>query len=138
MQDTKKTKEVLEKILEEKEENLIRLLFDLHYVKKREEEINRKKREVSDKILRFEGEITVEKAKPRKLRDVEKMVKCQGEIKNLLLRKSNLAQQGNPERVKEHIKLQIGVNDILRECIKNPDIILKQDVEPRTDKKTNK
>ncbi len=67
----------------------------------------------------------LEKAKPRKLRDVKKLVKCQTEINNLLLEKGNIEKQASLERIEEHIKLQIELNNSLKDCIKNPNLIIK-------------
>jgi len=127
----KEITEILKEVLVDKKKNLVKLLFDLYYTRLRVTDVNNEKKEIDDKIMRYQGQIDLERAKPAKLKDKAIIVGAQTEMKNLEVQKARLLQKASTERIEEFISENKKLNEVLESCIKNPNIILNQDVKPR-------
>ncbi len=132
MQDLGKTKKELEKVLSEKESNLIRLYFDLYYRRNKLPEIEKEREKLNDKVVRLQAEVDVERAKPRKLRDKERLINLDTQLEPLkteLSRKEAELKntETEVEKAEMYVKGNIELNEEIKKCIKNPKIIYEDD-----------
>ena len=65
MQDFKRTKKELEKVLEGKENNLVRILFDFYYATQRFVELEKKLELAHENVVQIDGELSVAKVPAR-------------------------------------------------------------------------
>ena len=136
--DQRKTRKSLEKILEEREDNLVRLSFDrvfakASYPQDKKDELDR----LDEEVKKIQKEIEKERMKPKKLRDIEKLIKFEdiltgkAEKIGLRIKRDDLKQMFDrfEEQVlknKDSIKIELKMIEKLRDYIKNPQQIYEE------------
>ena len=134
MQDLNKTKEELERVLEKKENNLVRLKFDFYYANLKFPGLEKKFKVVHDAVVQIDGELSVAKVPARKDRDKEKIVNLQTKLRELqekevkIEREKDLARQ-DIDKSKHYIEETKKLIASLKDCIKIPNLIYEKYVE---------
>ncbi len=128
MQDLKKTKKELEKVLEEKGNNLIRLWFDFHYATERLPKLEDNLKVANDAVVKIDGELAISKMPIRKERNKEEIVNLQ--TKQIELRnKARIAHEEVAKAKVDAVQSEMYIveaeklSTFLEECIKNPMVI---------------
>lgn len=129
--DLRRTKRELEKVLEDKRNNLIRIQFDSYYANQRLPELENKLKLVHETVVQIDGELAVAKVPIRKERDNEKIVNLQNKLKELRGKQQRAEAEVNKARADaEKTKYWISESNklivVLERCIKDPKLIYKK------------
>ena len=121
-----KTKKVLKKVYKQKEDNLVKLHFDLYYRKKKHPDLEGELQEIKDKIKHLKSEIDKERVKGKK-KNKTKIVEIEGQIKQLEEEGKQIYNEAKEiEFMIQTIKQAKDFNATIKECIQHPEKIYEE------------
>lgn len=117
----KNVKKVLKKALQAKEDNLILLHLDRYHAKKIAESLRKRNAEEEKEYKKLEKELDLERKKPRKVRNKERIIEIENRIEIIRRHRKELERVWNDVNnyniIIEKAKFLI---ETIKECIENP------------------
>ena len=127
--DTNKIKKELQKVLEEKENNLVRIYFDSYYIGLRLPELEDNFKIAHNNVVQIDGELSVAKVPIRKNRNNEKIVKLQTKLQELQKKEKEIEIELDKTKEKKKqavqwVKESLTLIDAIKQCIKDTKLII--------------
>ena len=113
----------MKKALKEKEDNVIRLHFDLSYRKLQAIGMDEKLKEIDEELIKYNGELDIVRLKHNK----EEITKMEDKVRELQTQKKSLTDIQNEIRFTEQtLKEAEKFIEAIRDCVKNPQEIYEE------------